>query len=217
MYYKELSNKLQRKVPYQWRVQSRTKDKKKAMCSAYIDARDVQSILDEHCENGWSVEYKEICGFIFAGIGITDDQGKTIWKWECGQRIEQDPQDQMYDQAGKSASSDAFKRAAVMWGIGRFIYEMDMVTLPCDENGNVIDEQGKRVWNLTAHINKTNEPLPALTGDKLDAMLKFIGEGKIKEVESALSKYFVTDAQRTVITASINNKKTASVVAAAKK
>jgi hypothetical protein len=214
MYYKELSNKLQRKVPFQWRVQSRTKDKKKAMCSAYIDARDVQSILDEHCEYGWSVEYKEIAGFIFAGIGINDDNGKTIWKWECGQRIEENPQDQMYDQAGKSASSDAFKRAAVMWGIGRFLYELEMVSLPCDDFGNVVDEQGKKVWDLTKHINKLKEPLPSLDDTKLEAMLKFISEGKIKEVESAMTKYFLTKGQETTIQNAI---KTAGVISASKK
>jgi hypothetical protein len=148
---KELLNKLKAPVPYQWRVQSRTKDKSKAICTAYIDARDVMNILDEHCEE-WQSRFDTINGFIFAGIGIKIN-GDYIWRWDCGNRIEDDKTDQMYEQAGKSAASDAFKRAAVMWGIGRFLYDLPSVTLNCDDKGNVVDSTGKKVWDLTKHIN----------------------------------------------------------------
>jgi hypothetical protein len=244
---KQLTEKLRQPVPYQWRVQSRNKDKTKAFCSAYIDARDVMRVLDENCEYGWEVQYKEIGGFIFAGIGINvlqndgaDSYLTTIYKWDCGQRVEDNPQDQMYDQAGKSAASDAFKRAAVMWGIGRFLYDLEMITLPCDQYGNVVDNNGSRVWDLTKHINSakstttstytgrtdvtTAKPpstptsgLPALDQEKYDAMVKFITEGKIKEVESAIKKYSLNDSQKKLLTALINQAKSEAVTKAAKK
>lgn len=248
---KQLIDKLKQPIPYQWRVQSRNKDKTKAMCSAYIDARDVMRVLDEVCEYGWEVQYKEIGGFIFAGIGINvmQNDGKdsyltTIYRWDCGQRVEDNPQDQMYDQAGKSAASDAFKRAAVMWGIGRFLYDLSMVTLPCDQHGNPVDSNGHRIWDLTSHINGTGRfqtsvsnstisgnstittakppstptsEAPALDQEKYDAMVKFITDGKIKEVESAMKKYKLNDSQKKLLTAMINQHKAEAVTKSAKK
>lgn len=226
---KELLEKLRAKCPYQWRVQSRNKDKTKAFCSAYIDARDVMNILDANCE--WEVQYKELAGFIFAGIGIHVD-GNTYWRWDCGQRIEDNPQDNMYDQAGKSAASDSFKRAAVAWGIGRFLYDLDMVTLDCDQFGNPVTRTGERIWDVTKHINgggivKTGsvgtisspEPSkkPALDQEKYDAMVKFIAEGKIKEVENAIKKYELNDSQKKLLTAMINQSKSEAVTKASKK
>lgn len=239
---KDLLEKLAKPIPYSWRVQSRNKDKTKAFCSAYIDARDVMRVLDEHCT--WEVQYQEIAGFIFCGIGITID-GEQLWRWDCGARVEDNPQDQMYDQAGKSAASDAFKRAAVMWGVGRFLYDMDMVTLPCDQYGNPVDQSGNRIWDLTTHINQrgtvkvgansfsntgtgntsvttvpiasTPTGLPALDQEKYDAMVKFITEGKIKEVESALKKYKLNDSQKKLLTTLINQAKAEAVTKSAKK
>lgn len=229
MNFKELTENLRKPIQYQWRVQSRTRDRSKAICTAYIDARDVMNTLDQYCENGWAVEYKEVAGFIFCGIGIRDDQSNTIWKWDCGQRIESNPDDQMFEQAGKSASSDALKRSAVMWGIGRFLYDLDMVTLPCDSNGNVVDANGQRVWDLTSHINNrgsikssagvSNVPpeLPSLDQDKYDMMVKYITEGKVKEVETAIKKYKLNDSQKKLLTTLINQEKSRQITASAKK
>lgn len=222
----ELIEKLRQPIPYSWRVQSRNKDKTKAFCSAYIDARDVMRVLDEHCV--WEVEYKEIKGFIFAGIGITID-GKQYWRWDCGQRVEENPQEQMYDQAGKSAASDAFKRSAVMWGVGRFLYDIGMVTVQCDQYGNPVDGNGNRIWDLTKHINSlngstksspsvsTSETLPPLDQEKYDAMVKYLAEGKVKEVESALKKYKLNDSQKKLLTTMINQTKAEAITKAAKK
>jgi hypothetical protein len=225
-----ISETLKVPVPYQWRVQSRSKDKSKAFCSAFIDARQVMDVLDVHCIYGWESAFKDIGGFIFAGIGIYDENAKIYWKWDCGARVENDEKDQMYEQAGKSAASDAFKRAAVQWGIGRFLYDMPMVTVACDQYGNPIDNKGERVWDLTKHINslkqgaykeikKAPEPAPTPSEEKtsseiqplqpkqFDAMIKAISEGKIKEVEEALPKYKLNLAQKTALTKLIKDAK----------
>jgi hypothetical protein len=162
-YLQSLLENLRKEIPYQWRVQSRNKDKTKAICSAYIDARDVMNTLDKYCEHGWQSDVKELAGFIFYGIGITiptehNEKGEVSWseaqwRWDTGSRIEDNEKDNMYEQAGKSAASDALKRAAVQWGVGRFLYDLPTVTLPCDQYGNVVDERGNRVWDLTEHIN----------------------------------------------------------------
>lgn len=212
-------------IPYQWRVQSRSKDRTKAICTAYIDARDVMNVLDKHC--AWESTFKEVGGFIFAGIKIHTPEG-SYERWDSGQRVETNPDDQMYDQAGKAAASDAFKRAAVMWGVGRFLYDLPMVTLPCDQYGNVVDSNGQRVWDLTKHINGMQDKKPApsvkptpepqsLPQDKFDAMVKYITEGKIKEVESAMKKYELNDNQRKLLTNMIAQKKQDTLIKAAKK
>lgn len=240
----DLIKKLSAPIDYQWRVQSRTKDRSKAICSAYIDARDVMNVLDANCV--WESTFKEVSGFIFAGIRIWDEQGNSYVRWDAGQRIENNPEDQMYDQAGKSAASDAFKRAAVMWGIGRFLYDLPMVTVPCDQYGNPVDANGNRIWDLTKHINEKNtvkvgansflntgtgnityttlspEPpksanKPVLDQQKYDAMVKFIAEGKISEVESAIKKYTLNESQTKLLTTMINQAKAQAITKAAKK
>lgn len=256
-YLQSLLENLRKEIPYQWRVQSRNKDKTKAICSAYIDARDVMNTLDKYCEHGWQTDVKELAGFIFYGIGINialETKGpngsyvydtETLWRWDTGARIEDNEKDNMYEQAGKSAASDALKRAAVQWGVGRFLYDLPTVTLPCDQYGNVVDDKGARVWDLTKHINDRNkgktasvsvatkssaisvsttetkpapkviatevtneiEEKPALTPEKLDAMLNFIKEGKIEQVQQAMDKYKLNLAQKTTLNALIKQSK----------
>ena len=59
--------------------------------------------------------------------------------------------------------------------------------------------------------------LPSLPQDKYDAMVKFIIEGKIKEVETAIKKYALNDSQKKLLTAMINQSKAEAVNKAAKK
>lgn len=246
-YLQDLLSKLREEVPYQWRVQSRNKERTKAICSAYIDARDVMNVLDKHCEFGWQTDTKELAGFIFYGIGIenpdTDKDGNrngytsTLWRWDTGARIEDNKTDNMYEQAGKSAASDAFKRAAVQWGVGRFLYDLPTVTVPCDQYGNPVDATGSRIWDLTKHINglsknKKPSPAPAVTtpeptekpsGKKkldqvaYDNMVKFINDGKIAQVEKGMKNYDLTDSQKTLLTSLINQERSRALKESTKK
>ena len=63
-----------------------------------------------------------------------------------------------------------------------------------------------------------NQPeILALDQEKYDAMVKFITEGKIKEVESAIKKYKLNDSQKKLLTAMINQAKSEAVIKSAKK
>lgn len=225
---REIVQALREPIPYQWRVQSKTKTGK-LMCSAYVDARDVMNRLDEVCV--WEVSYAHVADTIMATLKIHAYDG-TFCRSDFGQRIETNTEDQMYDQAIKSASSDAFKRAAVAFGLGRFLYDMDMVFVEGDQYGRPIDYQGNPIWDLTKHINtmqgkttlskspepqqeavpKTNE----LTQEKFDAMVKFLTEGKVKEVEAGMKKYAMNDAQKKVLTSMLSQAKAEAVKKAAK-
>lgn len=81
----------------------------KAQMLVYIDARDVQDRLDEVCGYNWSNNLKEvagrmICEITIDGITKSDGAGDTDFEGE------------------KGGISDAFKRSAVMWGVGRYLY-----------------------------------------------------------------------------------------------
>lgn len=152
---------LQKEMSYQWRVQSFSKHKAKAACVAYIDARDVMRQLDEVCgAENWQDDYRVINGQLFAGIGIFIND-KWVWKWDVGTESQTEKE--------KGLVSDSFKRAAVKWGIGRFLYDLPIVYV--DSNGkkgdsdsadtkkfpSVIDAQGKICYDVTLLINARNK------------------------------------------------------------
>lgn len=144
---------LKKEIPYQWRVQSFSKFDTTASCVAYIDARDVMNLLDEVCgAENWQSDFKDIGGQTFAGIGINID-GVWVWKWDTGSESNIEKE--------KGQASDSLKRAAVQWGVGRFLYELEIKKVKTNEkktDGNypyVVDDNGKRVWNLTEHINNS--------------------------------------------------------------
>jgi len=144
---------LNKKIPYQWRVQSFSKNVAKAQCVGYIDSRDVQDLLDEVVgKENWQDDYKLIDGKLFAGIGINTDKG-WVWKWDTGveSNIEKE----------KGQVSDSFKRAGVKWGIGRFLYSLPIKYVKSSEIKTekpnnypyVVDDNGKKVFDLTEYIN----------------------------------------------------------------
>jgi len=153
-YIQELTKKLSQPVPYKWRVQGANKDKTKVQLTAYIDARQVQDLLDQHCEHGWSSSFSEVAGGIFCSIRIHGPEGQEWVREDAGNRIEGDSTDQMFEQGFKAAASDAFKRAAVQFGIGRFLYDVEKTWLPCNDRRQPINERGEVIWDLTEYMNK---------------------------------------------------------------
>lgn len=142
---------LKRHLPYKWRVQSINEFN--AVCVAYIDSRDVQDLLDEVCgAENWQSDYKEVKGNVYAGIGIKIGEG-WVWKWDCG--IESKTE------AEKGEASDSFKRAAVKWGVGRFLYALEIqrlkVTKYKEKNYPLNETTNKAIFDggdLTSYINK---------------------------------------------------------------
>ena len=146
---------LKKEIPFKWRVQSA--NQWGASCVAYIDARDVQDLLDEVCgPQNWQCKYSEHKGNLFCEIGIRqffDDEPilEDIWVWksDCGTESNVEKQ--------KGEASDAFKRAAVMWGIGRFLYSKTIVKLPTKEkNGKYVpysEKSGRYIYDAD-HITK---------------------------------------------------------------
>jgi hypothetical protein len=110
-----------------WRVGSTTKDKAKGMALAYLDARAVMDRLDAVCgPGGWQCRYSHAQAKTVCDIGIfTGSMGEWIWKADGAGDSD--------IEAEKGALSDAFKRAAVRWGIGRYLYDLESPWVELDE------------------------------------------------------------------------------------
>lgn len=102
-----------------WRVGRTSKDGKSVALLAYVDARTVCSKLDQICgiEN-WKVEYTPIGddGSVLCHLSINIEGAGWITKTDIGSPSNVEPT--------KGAVSDAIKRAAVVWGLGRHLYDL---------------------------------------------------------------------------------------------
>jgi len=108
----------------------------KVLLLAYIDSRDVMKRLDDVFGLNWSCDYKEVKGNLYCGIKIHLD-GRSVTKWDCGTESNMDKE--------KGESSDAFKRAAVKFGIGRYLYYLPVLFTKIDGTGeNYINIQDKK-------------------------------------------------------------------------
>lgn len=110
-------------------IQIRPTDTKyKGSCTllAYQDARAAMDILDETvgAEN-WQKEYYEVKGNVYCRIGVNTDNG-WVWKADAGMESNVD--------AAKGEASDATKRAAVCWGIGRELYSIPRIKIQCPDS-----------------------------------------------------------------------------------
>ncbi len=111
--------------PLNWKVQAIQKQAKTCVVVPYIDARQAQQRFDDVCGiTNWANEHKEEKGNMYCRIGINTDVG-WVWKSDVGK--------ESHIEKEKGESSDSFKRAAVHWGVGRFLYDMDAVILPAKE------------------------------------------------------------------------------------
>jgi hypothetical protein len=136
---------LKQVIPYQWRVQSfYPKDAPtKAKCVAYIDARQVMDLLDEVAgPENWTTDFKRVGESLFCGIGIWHE-GKWIWKWDAGSESDIEKE--------KGEASDSFKRAAVHWGVGRFLYNLEILDIKAGQykggKGYGMDDEGNLLFS----------------------------------------------------------------------
>ncbi len=138
-----------------WRVGSTTKDKAKGMALAYIDARTVMDRLDTVCgPAGWQNKYVMEGSKTVCEIGILC--GET-WVWKADGAGDSDVE------AEKGALSDAFKRAAVRWGVGRYLYNLKSpwVALKAFGNSYAIADEAKPQLDALLRGNMPKPDAPA--------------------------------------------------------
>lgn len=126
-----------------WRPGQVTKAKDKAMALAYIDARDVQDRLNAVCGPNWGVKSIITPNRVSAELTVTFPSGKVVTRadgvWAGNMelsrndqgRVEKKEEDRI-TMEGKEAFSVALKRAAVHFGIGRYLYDLPSPWEPID-------------------------------------------------------------------------------------
>ena len=142
-----------------WKINAISKDKTKCMIVPYIDSRDVQERLDMVVgPDSWYDVYSE-----YGNGGITCSLCICVGEdWVCksdiGAYTIQDKKDghsnkDVKPDEIKGSASDAFKRAAVKWGIGRYLYSIEGIWLPYDSTVKrpVID--GDILWDIDSYGN----------------------------------------------------------------
>lgn len=114
----------------EWKIQVTTQDKKRGMAVAYMNARAVQKRLDEvvgafNWKNVYSLwhDNSQICGISI----FNDDRNEWITKFDGAENSDIEPI--------KGGLSDSFKRAATVWGIGRYLYEINSVWVEIEPKG----------------------------------------------------------------------------------
>ena len=120
-----------------WRVGATTQDKKRGLPLAYIDARDVMERLDDVVgPENWQCRYPHAGDKVCCDIGILVSQPtldalkpEIAWVWKADGAGDTD-----YEGA-KGSFSDAFKRAAVRWGIGRYLYDLKSPWVRIEQRG----------------------------------------------------------------------------------
>lgn len=154
-----------------WRAQTMTRDGDKAMALAYIDARDVMERLDDVCgPENWQDRYevhgaKTVC---YLSIRIEDE-------WI----VKADGAGDTAVEAEKGSISDAFKRAAVKWGIARYLYALPAQWVPCES----YERNGKRYFKRF-----TADPwqrVPVKDADN-DASAKTLSKAEARTIYEAL-------------------------------
>jgi hypothetical protein len=114
-----------------WRAQNVTERNGKfsALALAFIDARNVMERLDAVCgPENWQDRLEETAkGRVLCGISINVG-GEWITKYDGAGDTDVEGE--------KGALSDALKRAAVKWGIGRYLYSLPNVWVPCEMGKN---------------------------------------------------------------------------------
>jgi hypothetical protein len=120
-------------------------EKTRGMALAYIDARDVQDRLNQVCGPFWQTRHPWASGTLIAceiGIKLGPNQDdEWAWRGDGAGEIENETtssgerKEQAQDMARKAAFSDSFKRAAVRWGVGRYLYDIDSPWVEIEARG----------------------------------------------------------------------------------
>ena len=125
----------------EWRLQSTNREKTSGKAVPYVTNRAIQNRLDDVVEvDCWKNEYipwhsdgkkaSQICGIsiYFA------DRKEWITKYDGAEDSDIEPV--------KGGLSDSMKRAAVQWGVGRYLYQMDTVSVDVE------------IWNDKPYIKR---------------------------------------------------------------
>jgi len=153
----------------QWRITATGKNSPKGLAVPYLDSRAIQNRLDEvigreNWQNSFDMRMLMKDNAFVCTISIFDEKrGEWISKSNGAGSSDIEPI--------KGGFSDAFKRAASMWNIGRYLYEFEGVWVVMDERKaiavsefpkleKVYNETVKRIFNNKKESVQPDKTVP---------------------------------------------------------
>ena len=171
----------------EWKIQVTTQDKQRGMAVAYMDARAVQKRLDEtvgpfNWKNVYSLwhDNSQICGISI----FYDERNEWVTKFDGAENSDFEPV--------KGGLSDSFKRAATVWGIGRYLYEMEGIWVEIESRGKSYaikqSEYGRlekeynamlgRIFGAGQAVNNGNSQMTSLADNRQPQALPMTNEAQ---------------------------------------
>lgn len=146
--------------------------------------------LDDVCgPAGWQCRYPHANGKTVCEIGIKVD-GEWLWKADGAG-------DTDYE-AEKGAMSDAFKRAAVRWGIGRYLYDLGNIWVGIKAQGKSYAIEDGEYKKLIHHLERHGAPPKSSAQAKRDGDWEAIA-GAIRAAQNLSELRNIWDQYRPMI------------------
>lgn len=135
----------------EWRLQWNDEAKGNGLAVPYVNNRAIQNRLDKAVGvDKWKNEYipwhhdgkkaSQICGISI----YFEERGEWVTKYDGAENSDIEPV--------KGGLSDSMKRAAVEWGIGRYLYGMDAIFVATEKKGrSVVIKEAERSKLDQAH------------------------------------------------------------------
>lgn len=160
----------------EWRVGSTNSEKTSGLALAYLTARHVMERLDEVVgPENWQTRYEFNAGTAVCYLSVRI-AGEWVTKADGAGSTDVE--------AEKGQISDALKRAAVSWGIGRYLYNMNNVWVDIEAAGRSFRIKRDQYAKLEAALLKqfgsgmaqeaSSEPVQAVSGPVSDTVAKKI-------------------------------------------
>lgn len=153
----------------QWRAGATTRDKKRAQALAYVEARDYEDRLNELLGGDWSVTFKPwgdtrlICELTV----------QNVTRSSTGE-FEDDKKNAIAE--GTVAEAQAFKRACVKFGLGRYLYDIPVQWVDYDSERSKLLETPTLPARFTPQVELDNTPkLSAERAENMKKELEKIG------------------------------------------
>ena len=170
-----------------WRVGATNGDKTKGIALAYLDARNVMERLDGVCGAGnWQVEYP-FPGCCRIGIKLAVQVGAEAplseWVWKSNGAGETD------FEGTKGQYSDAFKRAAVLWGIGRYLYDLSAPWVAIEPRGKSYVIAKSAMPTLNALLSNVHRFKPGEKEKIIEGVKEALDKGDEMGLKQILDEY----------------------------
>jgi len=138
----------------EWRQQGKPSSKGSALLLCYVNARAVMDRLDAAVgPTDWTDAYVAgPNGGVLCRLSIRDPahDGRWITKEDAAENTDVDPV--------KGGISGALKRAAVKWGVGRYLYGLDAQWCPIVDGWLPSDAKGANIQSDRRHIGYAIAP-----------------------------------------------------------